>query len=104
MLWNNLSEAVPDLKFSPLTQEQREGQRGVLEFLSCIIITGISLGTFRAIFEVIKLWLEQRPKVTVKFKVGPRKVIEISNLSSRSEVEKQLREWRGVYRRSEEHG
>lgn len=93
MLYRNLSETAPGLELRPSREQDRTGQRGVPEFLGCIIVSGISLGAFRAMFEVIKFWLEQRPKVTVKLKLGPGKEMEVSGLSSLSEARELLRRW-----------
>ncbi|ETX01275.1 effector-associated constant component EACC1 [Candidatus Entotheonella palauensis] len=71
-LYNRLLDLPEVGGVTPKTQPALAGDKGALEQFHQLIAYGISIGAFSALYQVVKLWLEHRPRcdVTLKFPDG----------------------------------
>ncbi len=80
-LYNRLLDLPEVGGVTPKTQPSQTGDKDVLEQFHELIAYGISIGAFSALYQVVKLWLEHRPRcdVTVTFPDGSE--IKAKNVS-----------------------
>src|SRR4051794_6392270 len=77
-------ELKSGLDAGSVKQQPLEGtapHRGVVEAFRNLFVSGISLGGFGTLFEILKTWLESRPTVEVTLKYPDGSEVKVSKIS-----------------------
>lgn len=93
-LYNRMTTAVAeeDGILEPTKRQAPEGSRAdVIELFHSIVTYGISIGAFSAIYQLAKLWLEQRQRCNITLQSPDGSTLNIRGLSER-EAEQRLQE------------
>ena len=81
-LYNMILKELPSGTIEPLSYESGEGEKAELvTIFSTLVATGITAKAFDKLFDIIKIWLENRPKTKVTLKYKDGSIIELSGLS-----------------------
>lgn len=89
LLYNAINRNIMEGSIEPLSCEPKKGERaGIITIFSALLASGPSVKTFEQVFELIKVWLDCRPKAKVVMKFPNGNMIEISGVSgfSKSEI------------------
>lgn len=92
LLYNMMLKKLPVGSIQPLSYESGEGEKAeLITIFSTLVATGITAKVFDRIYDIIKIWLENRPKSKVTLKYPDGSTIELSGLS-KSEALKLMEE------------
>lgn len=97
LLYNTISRNITEGSIEPLTCKAEEGERGIIAAFNVLSASGLLVKSFGHVLDIVKTWLESRPKARVLMKFPNGSEIEISGMSdfSKSEIlslfEKSLR-------------
>ena len=81
-LYNRILKELPSGSIEPLSYESAEGEKAeLITIFSTLVATGIATKAVERLFDVIKIWLENRPKTKVTIKYPDGSTIELSELS-----------------------
>ena len=81
-LYNKILKELPSGSIEPLSYESAEGEKAeLITIFSTLVATGIAVEAFDKLFDIIKIWLENRPKTKVTLKYQDGSIIELSGLS-----------------------
>lgn len=89
LLYNTINRNITEGSIEPLTCKSAEGERaGIIAAFDILSAFGLSIKSFGNVFDLIKVWLESRPKSRVLMKFPNGNEIEISGTSdfSKSEI------------------
>lgn len=89
LLYNTINRNLMEGSIEPLSCESKKGERaGIITIFSTLLASGLSVKTFEQVFELIRVWLDCRPKAKVLMKFPNGNMIEISGVSgfTKSEV------------------
>jgi hypothetical protein len=80
--YHRLVEAVDEGELAPVKHEAPEGSKtDVLELFHQIVTYGISIGAFSALYQLTKLWLEQRSRCDIVLKFPDGSEMKVRGLS-----------------------
>ncbi len=92
VLYNMIQEELPSGSIQPLSYKSAKGERAdLITIFSILAATGITAKAFDRMFDMIKIWLENRPKTKVMIKYPDGSMLELSGLS-KSEALKLIEE------------
>ena len=92
LLYNTIREELPSGSIQPLSYESGEGEKAeLITIFSTLMASGIAAFAFDRLFDIIKIWLEYRPKTKVTLKYPDGSTMELSGLS-KSEALKLMEE------------
>ena len=81
-LYNNIVKDLSAGSIQPLKSESAKGEKGgFVAIFSVLNATGITLKAFDRIFDVVNIWLENRPKTRVSLKYQDGSTIELTGLT-----------------------
>jgi len=81
-LYNKILKELPSGLIQPLSYESAEGEKAeLITIFSTLVATGITTKAFDIIFDIIKIWLENRPHTKITLKYPDGSIIELSGLS-----------------------
>ena len=82
LLYNMMIKELPSGSIQPLSYKSAEGEKAdLVTIFSTLVATGIAVEAFDKLFDIIKIWLENRPKTKVTLKYQDGSIIELSGLS-----------------------
>lgn len=82
LLYNMILEELPSGSIQPLSYESAEGEKAeLITIFSTLVATGITAKAFDIIFDIIKIWLKNRPHTKVTLIYPDGSIIELSGLS-----------------------
>lgn len=88
-LYNAINRNIDEGSIEPLTCKAAEGERaGIIPVFNVLSASGLSLKSVGHVFDIVKVWLDVRPKAKVVMKFPNGNEIEISGVTgfSKSEV------------------
>lgn len=88
-LYNAIKRNIAEGSIEPLTCKAAEGERaGIIPIFNILSASGLSIKSVGHVFDLIKVWLEVRPKAKVVMKFPNGNEIEISGVTgfSKSEI------------------
>lgn len=88
-LYNTINRNITEGSIEPLTCKSAEGDRaGIIEAFNILSFSGLFMKSIGHVFDIVKVWLESRPKARVVMKFSNGNEIEISGVTglSKSEV------------------
>jgi len=88
-LYNTIKRNIAEGSIEPLTCKAAEGERaGIIPIFNILSASGLSIKSVGHVFDLIKVWLEVRPKAKVVMKFPNGNEIEISGVTdfSKSEI------------------
>lgn len=88
-LYNTIKRNIAEGSIEPLTCKAAEGERaGIIPIFNILSASGLSIKSVGHVFDLIKVWLEVRPKAKVVMKFSNGNEIEISGVTgfSKSEI------------------
>ncbi|MDD3247260.1 MAG: hypothetical protein PHF18_10515 [Methanosarcina sp.] len=88
-LYNAINRNIMEGSIEPLTCKAAEGERaGIITVFNILSASGLSIKSVGHVFDVVKVWLDFRPKAKVVMKFPNGNEIEISGVTgfSKSEV------------------
>lgn len=88
-LYNAINRNIDEGSIEPLTCKAAEGERaGIIAAFNVLSGSGLFVKSFGHILDIVKVWLESRPKARVLMKFPNGSEIEISGMSdfSKSEI------------------
>lgn len=89
LLYNTINRNIAEGSIEPLTCNSAEGERaGIIAAFNVLSASGLLVKSIGHMFDLIKVWLESRPKAKVIMKFPNGNEIEISGVTgfSKSEV------------------
>jgi len=89
LLYNTINRNITEGSIEPLSCKPAEGERaGTFAAFNILSASGLSLKSVEHVFDVVKVWLDVRPKAKVVMKFPNGNEIEISGVTgfSKSEV------------------
>lgn len=89
LLYNIINRNITEGSIEPLTCKSAEGERaGIIPVFNVLSASGLSLKSAGHVFDLVKVWLDVRPKAKVVMKFPNGNEIEISGVTgfSKSEV------------------
>jgi hypothetical protein len=88
MLYNTINRNITDGSIEPDTCECAEGERsGLVTIYSVLSAIGLSLKNVVNVVDIVKLWLENRPKAKVLMKFPNGNEIEITGVTDLSKTD-----------------
>ncbi|MDQ1276732.1 MAG: hypothetical protein QG610_2310 [Euryarchaeota archaeon] len=88
-LYNAINRNIDEGSIEPSTCKAAEGERaGIIPVFNVLSASGLSLKSVGHVFDIVKVWLDVRPKAKVVMKFPNGNEIEISGVTgfSKSEV------------------
>jgi hypothetical protein len=88
-LYNAINRNIDEGSIEPSTCKAAEGERaGIIPVFNVLSASGLSLKSAGHVFDIVKVWLDVRPKAKVVMKFPNGNEIEISGVTgfSKSEV------------------
>ncbi|RXA18458.1 hypothetical protein EQO05_10720 [Methanosarcina sp. MSH10X1] len=88
-LYNTIKQNIEEGSIEPLTCKAAEGERaGLITLFSTLSASGLSIKSVGHIFDLVKMWLDVRPRAKVVMKFPNGNLIEISEVTgfSKSDV------------------
>lgn len=88
-LYNAINRNIDEGSIEPSTCKPAEGERaGIIPVFNVLSASGLSLKSVGHVFDIVKVWLDVRPKAKVVMKFPNGNEIEISGVTgfSKSEV------------------
>ena len=90
--YNNLSDELEEGELEPVKQASKEGDKAdFIELFNQIVTYGISIGAFSALYQLAKLWLEQRNNCDIVLKFPDGSEMKMQGLSQQ-EAEQKMQE------------
>jgi hypothetical protein len=89
LLYNNINRSITEGSIEFLTCESAEGDRaGIIEAFNVLLASGLFIKSAEHVFDIVKVWLENRPKAKVIMRFPNGNELEISGVTgfSKSEV------------------
>ncbi len=95
--YNNLYDEIEEGELEPNKKESREGDKsGFIELFNEIVTYGISIGGFSAMYQLSKLWLDQRSNCDIVLKFPDGSEMKMRGLSP-EEAEQKMQEHQQKY-------
>jgi len=89
LLYNTINRNITEGSIEPLTCKSAEGERaGIIAAFNVLSASGLLVKSVGHVFDLVKVWLESRPKAKIVMKFPNGNEIEISGVTgfSKSEV------------------
>ena len=89
LFYNTINRNISEGSIEPLSCKPAEGERaGIIPVFNVLSASGLSLKSVGHVFDIVKVWLDVRPKAKVVMKFPNGNEIEISGVTgfSKSEV------------------
>lgn len=89
LLYNTINRNISEGSIEPLTCKAAEGERaGIIASFNVLSASGLLVKSFGHVLDIVKMWLESRPRARVLMKFPNGSEIEISGMSdfSKSEI------------------
>ena len=87
--FNSMVKEIEEGELKPVERPSREGEKADLLLLfNEIVAYGVSIGAFSAIYQLAKLWLEQRSRCDIVLKFPDGSEMKMRGLSEREAGEK----------------
>jgi hypothetical protein len=80
-LFLQLKGALDEGTIEPTLRDGVSSHRGALETFRQLVVQGVGLGVFAAMFEVLKTWLSERPSYEVEIDLGDGVVIKAKKVT-----------------------
>lgn len=80
-LYLDLKAGLDEGEVTPKQAEGIAANRGVVDVFRSLIVQGISVGAFGGLFEILKVWLGQRPTFEITLKYPDGSELKASKLS-----------------------
>jgi ferric-dicitrate binding protein FerR (iron transport regulator) len=86
-LFLELKMSAPEAEIARSETPAIVGHRELVTILTTLVVTGVKLGVFAGMLEVLKTWLANRPKATIKVKLKDGSELELSGVSQEQAIE-----------------
>lgn len=88
LLYNTINRNITEGSIEPLTCKSAEGERaGIIDAFNVLSASGLLINSVGHVFDLVKVWLDSRPKAKVIMKFPNGNEIEISGVTGFSKYE-----------------
>ena len=87
-IYNDIKKALPSGSIQPFCSESAKGEKAeLITIFSTLVAKGITTKACQIIIDIIKIWLENKPKAKVTLRYRDGSTIELSGLSKSDAME-----------------
>jgi hypothetical protein len=80
-LYLDLKMSAPEAEIAKVETPAIAGHRELVTIITALVVTGVKLGVFAGMLDVLKTWLASRPKAKITIKLKNGSELELSGMS-----------------------